>query len=675
MGVRFGGHGLALALILLLSAMPTTAASSSVAVRSLTPHGPIFIDSDANFTAANGVTGGTGTGASPYVIEGWVINAVSAAGVLLRATTAHVIVRNLQVNGSSMQNGIQLFDASNVTVDSVNATNALNGIYIYGSSDVLVRASNTSSSQNNGIVVDTSIRVSVAGNHAWYNTYFGVLVNGSAAVTVTQNRAEHSWRGVFVVQSPGAVIAGNEVADEPWSPTEAMGLGIQDSNGAVVTENTVSSIAQTGIAVRNSIAITMTYNRVTQNDLGVELIGSNGTIHHNRFYFNFVQYADDLGNAWDAGYPTGGNYWSDYIGIDHCRGPAQDDCSAPDGIGDTPYVYGTQLRDRYPLIPFDLPPLVSIRTSRHSVLPGGSITFSATVRDSYGTVTSYAWSFGDGKTGTGAVVDHAFGATGTYSVQVLVTDNRSITATASTTVEVWPAVSFVLVDHSSGFRIPVPSDWQVQKDLAVSGQSLPLIASGTTVDGFRTNVVVAYTSDSSAREDPSYLAALMNGTIAELQREGHPAFLAGGPTYLAVSGHLAVAFGVGYSGANYAQRAVIVVSAAHGREWVIVLSVALSAFEEANATFDSMVAGFQITAWPPILVIGLVAGSVAAVAVVVVVFAVRYRRKHPRLTPTVPPSMAPPSIAVRFCGNCGVEVPPANAYASFCSSCGKPFQR
>ena len=333
------------------------------------------------------------------------------------------------------------------------------------------------------------------------------------------------------------------------------------------------------------------------------------------------------------------------------------------------------IRDRYPRIPFDLPPSARIATSRQSVLPNGSITFTAVVTNPYGTVTSYEWHFGDGATGVGAVVDHAYSATGVYSVRLLVTDNRALTANASTTIGVWPAVSFVEVDHSSGFRIPVPSDWEVQKDLSVSGQVLPLVASGTVVNGFRTNVVVAYISDSSAREDPPSLATLMNGTITELQREGRPAFLLDGPTYLSVSGHLAVAFGVGYSNANYVQRAVIVVSAAHGRDWVIVLSVALSAFDEANATFDSMVAGFQITAWPPVLVLGLVVGVVAAVAAVVVVFAVRYRRKHPRPTPTLPPGIAPPSIAVRFCGNCGAEVPPANAYASFCSTCGKPVQR
>ena len=677
MGVHVrGGHSLALAMFVLLSAITVTAAPTPIAGRSLTPHTPILIDSDANFTAANGVTSGDGSAGNPYAIEGWDINAANGDGVFLRSTTAHVILRNLFVHdGGPTYVGILILQASNVTVDHVNATSSAQGIYVVVGTDIWVHASNGSSAQGGGIGVTTSTRVVIDDNDVWSSEY-GIWVNGSTSATIENNRLHRNGRGVSVTLSPGILISGNVIADEAVSyPSPTMGVGVADSDGAQIVSNTISGAAELGISVGRSTSIRIESNRVTGNAVGAQLTASAGTIFHNRFYFNGVQSSDDNASLWDAGYPTGGNYWSDYAGVDHCRGPAQDDCSAGDGIGDTPYLVGVVIRDRYPLIPFDLPPLVSIRSSRHSALPGGSITFSAAVRDSYGTVVSYVWNFGDGKTGTGAIVDHAFAATGTYSVQVLVTDNRSITATASTSVTVWPAVSFVLVDHSSGFRIPVPSDWQVQKDVTVSGQSIPLITSGTTVDGFRTNVLVAYTSDSGAREDPSYLAALMNGTITELQREGRPAFLADGPTYLSVSGHLAVAFGVGYSNANYEQRAVIVVSAAHGREWVIVLSVAISAFEQANATFDSMVAGFQITAWPPVLVFGLVAGVVAAVAAVVVVLVVRYRRKRPSPAPVGMPTIAPPSMAVRFCASCGAPVPPANAYATFCSSCGKPLQR
>jgi hypothetical protein len=50
-------------------------------------------------------------------------------------------------------------------------------------------------------------------------------------------------------------------------------------------------------------------------------------------------------NSWDAGYPSGGNYWSDYSGVD----------SNLDGIGDTPYVIDSSNVDHYPLVrPFRL---------------------------------------------------------------------------------------------------------------------------------------------------------------------------------------------------------------------------------------------------------------------------------------------------------------------------------
>src|SRR2546428_10031548 len=99
MGVHAsGGHSLALALFVLLSATTVTAAPTPIAVRSFTPHAPIFIDSDANFTAASGVTRGNGSAGNPYVIEGWDINAANRAGAFVRWSTAHVILRTLSVH-------------------------------------------------------------------------------------------------------------------------------------------------------------------------------------------------------------------------------------------------------------------------------------------------------------------------------------------------------------------------------------------------------------------------------------------------------------------------------------------------------------------------------------------------------------------------------------------------
>ena len=59
--------------------------------------------------------------------------------------------------------------------------------------------------------------------------------------------------------------------------------------------------------------------------------------------------------------------------------------------------------------------------------------------DPDGTVTSYAWNFGDGATGAAAIVDHTYTAAGTYNVTLTVTDNEGTSSTATRPVTVFAA--------------------------------------------------------------------------------------------------------------------------------------------------------------------------------------------------------------------------------------------
>src|SRR5699024_1370853 len=56
--------------------------------------------------------------------------------------------------------------------------------------------------------------------------------------------------------------------------------------------------------------------------------------------------------------------------------------------------------------------------------------------DSDGTVESFAWSFGDGASGTGATTSHTFDADGTFTVSLTVTDDDGATGSTQQLVSV-----------------------------------------------------------------------------------------------------------------------------------------------------------------------------------------------------------------------------------------------
>jgi parallel beta-helix repeat protein len=92
-------------------------------------------------------------------------------------------------------------------------------------------------------------------------------------------------------------------------------------------------------------------NSITENDIGLDLSNSNNSVvYHNNFVNNSVQVSisTSIGNTWDDGYPSGGNYWSDHTGPDMYNGQNQDQLGA-DGIVDTDYVVAGGGVDRYPL--------------------------------------------------------------------------------------------------------------------------------------------------------------------------------------------------------------------------------------------------------------------------------------------------------------------------------------
>jgi len=89
---------------------------------------------------------------------------------------------------------------------------------------------------------------------------------------------------------------------------------------------------------------------------------------------------------------------------------------------------------------------------------------SAGSTDPDGTITSYAWTFGDGGTATGPSPSHTYAAAGTYSVTLTVTDNAGAPGQTSQNLTVSQntgAVTFVgangINTNATQFPVTVPS--------------------------------------------------------------------------------------------------------------------------------------------------------------------------------------------------------------------------
>jgi len=174
----------------------------------------------------------------------------------------------------------------------------------------------------------------------------------------------------------------------------------------------------------------ITGNTFLNNGAGI-VIGDSSTINNVIYHNNFINNnaVDGGNNSWDNGYPSGGNYWSSYVGVDQFRGPNQNE-PGPDGIGDTPYNFPSDC-DLYPFMqpngwllpPPNQPPISNFTYTPSTPTDLNVIQFTDKSNDSDGTIASWNWNFGDGSTSALQNPTHHYADEGTYHVTLTVTDD------------------------------------------------------------------------------------------------------------------------------------------------------------------------------------------------------------------------------------------------------------
>ncbi|MDH7506324.1 MAG: right-handed parallel beta-helix repeat-containing protein [Candidatus Thermoplasmatota archaeon] len=105
-------------------------------------HDPIIIVGNENFTAENGVTGGSGTENDPFIIENWVIvgNGSVKTGIFISNTTAAFVIRNCTISNFSGEDyiAIHLYNVTAGRIENVETFKNYDGIAIRQSSFINV---------------------------------------------------------------------------------------------------------------------------------------------------------------------------------------------------------------------------------------------------------------------------------------------------------------------------------------------------------------------------------------------------------------------------------------------------------------------------------------------------------------------------------------------------------
>jgi parallel beta-helix repeat protein len=246
------------------------------------------------------------------------------------ASTVQINSNNVKISGFTVQNGthgILINFASNCTISGNKVTANYEGIYLNESS-------------NNSII----------GNSITGNTFDGIYLRSSSNNSIIGNYLKDNYNGIDLRHSSdNNSIYGNNITSNTRDGIELDYI----ANCNSIFGNSITSNVRNGIELWYSSDNNIYENAIAENKYGVWIgYSSNNSLCHNNFIDNTLQIqvsTMDTIDVWDDGYPSGGNYWSDYNGTDLNTGLDQN-VTGSDGIGDTPYTIDENNTDKYPLM-------------------------------------------------------------------------------------------------------------------------------------------------------------------------------------------------------------------------------------------------------------------------------------------------------------------------------------
>jgi parallel beta-helix repeat protein len=283
---------------------------------------------------------GSGTGDVIYVSANW----VNITGFMIKGSGSDFWDSGIKINNGQYNNishnklslnscGIFLRFSHNTSITKNNiSSNNWDGIHFEYANNSVITYNTVSSNLGDGIHIEDSNNHTITNNELSINSVHGIHLRYSSNNTIIDNNVStNSNRGIYI-----------------WTSSS------KNADNNIVHNNTLSDNYY-GIFVTFGRYNLISQNTISNNTYGIYIddienkYSNNNSIYHNNFIGNADHAYDEGTNQWDNGYPSGGNYWSDYSGVDYFKGVNQD-IPGKDSIGDTNYSIDSNSVDNYPLV-------------------------------------------------------------------------------------------------------------------------------------------------------------------------------------------------------------------------------------------------------------------------------------------------------------------------------------
>ncbi|MDI6856298.1 MAG: NosD domain-containing protein [Candidatus Thermoplasmatota archaeon] len=245
--------------LVVVSGPSEASGNAGIKAPTLTPHDPIHIDGNGDFTFENGVSSGSGTESDPYIIENWDINASSADlghGIEVYDTDVHFVIKNCYIHdGKRCENatrlgnsGIIFYNVINGKIENLTGYNNERSIDLYHASKIAIISCVVYGNCCSMLFSHSSDNIII--NCTLYNNYNGIHLLSSSNTTITNCHIHNN--------------------------TEGIRLGHFSNNNTII--NTTISNNEHGIYLASS--------------------SNSNTICYNRFVDNVEQFHDEGSNYW-----------------------------------------------------------------------------------------------------------------------------------------------------------------------------------------------------------------------------------------------------------------------------------------------------------------------------------------------------------------------------------------